>query len=40
MDYFDQTFWRMALGFTLIIIVGLLGVYLLSAYHGELSGLA
>ncbi len=40
MDYLDKTFWRMALGFTMIIIIGLVGVFLLSSYHGKLSGLA
>ncbi len=29
MKYFDRTFWRMAVGFALIIALGLLGVRLL-----------
>ncbi len=27
MKYFDKTFWQMALGFAIIVMIGILGIY-------------
>jgi hypothetical protein len=38
MEYFDRDFWKMTVGFALIIAVGLLGTYCINLYdkqHGE-----
>lgn len=30
--YFDRTFWKMASGFIVIIVIGLIGVYLINFF--------
>lgn len=35
MEYFDRDFWKMTVGFALIVAVGLLGTYFINLYDQE-----
>jgi hypothetical protein len=38
MEYFDRDFWKMTVGFALIIATGLLGTYLINLYDKQHRG--